>query len=128
MIQLVIYYAINVKYILVTKKVIKQMGRNFSGELFIGVLYTTKTSAIIIFLSLFRTIVPLEWREWWFNEIVVQFPAYHNSILIADQKSILMDKTKDLESWNEGIKFKELSYIADVCNQFILPSFICPWV
>ena len=39
---------------------------------------------------------PLEWREWWFNEIVLQFSAYHSSILIAGPQSILMDRTKDL--------------------------------
>ena len=38
-----------------------------------------------------------------------------------------MDRTKDLETWNEGIKYQKLSSIADVCNQFLLPNFICPW-
>ena len=28
-------------------------------------------------------IVPLEWREWWFDEILLQFPEYYNSILIT---------------------------------------------
>ena len=52
-IQLNIHYAINVKYIWVTKIVIKQMGRNLSGHIFIGVFYTAKTSTIILLLSLF---------------------------------------------------------------------------
>ena len=38
-----------------------------------------------------------------------------------------MDRTKDLETWNEGIKSQKLSYIADVCNQFLLPNVICLW-
>ena len=25
-------------------------------------------------------IVPLKWREWWFHDIVIQFPEYYNSI------------------------------------------------
>ena len=37
-----------------------------------------------------------------------------------------MDITKDFETWNERIKFPELSYIADACNQFILPNVLCP--
>ena len=41
-IQLIIYYAINVKYILVTKIPINQMGRNLFGLLSIGVFYTEK--------------------------------------------------------------------------------------
>ena len=38
-----------------------------------------------------------------------------------------MDRIKDLETWNEGIKYQKLSSIDDVCNQFLLPNVICPW-
>ena len=72
-------------------------------------------------------IVPLIWREWWFDYIVLQFPAYYNSISITEPQFIFMDRTKDLETWNEGIKSQELSYIANVCNQFLLPNVLYPW-
>ena len=72
-------------------------------------------------------IVPLGWREWWFDKIVLQFMAYYNSISITEPQSIFMDITKGLETWNEGIKSQKLSYIADVCNQFLLPNVLCPW-
>ena len=39
-----------------------------------------------------------------------------------------MNKTKDLETWNEGIKYQTLSSIADVCNPFLLQNVICTWV
>ena len=39
-----------------------------------------------------------------------------------------MDRNKDLETWNEGIKTQKLGSIADVCDQFLLPNFLCPWV
>ena len=68
---------------------------------------------------------PFEWCEWWFDDIVLQFLAYYNSILITEPQSIFMDITKDLETWNEGIKYQKLSYISDVCNQFILPNVLC---
>ena len=48
-------------------------------------------------------IIPLKWREWWFDEIIIQFPAYYNSISITEPQSIFMDRNKDLEPWNEGI-------------------------
>ena len=73
-------------------------------------------------------IVTLEWHEWWFYDIVLQFPAYYNSISITEPRSIFMDKNKDLETWNEGIKSQKLSSIADVCNRFILPNVICPCI
>ena len=38
-----------------------------------------------------------------------------------------MDRTKDLKTWNEGIKSKKLSSIADVRNQFLLPNVLYPW-
>ena len=38
-----------------------------------------------------------------------------------------MDRTKDLETWNEDIKSQNLSSIADFCNQFILPNALCSW-
>ena len=38
-----------------------------------------------------------------------------------------MDRTKDFETWNEGIKSQKLSYIADFFNQFLLPNVICLW-
>ena len=38
-----------------------------------------------------------------------------------------MDRTIDLESWNESIKLQNLSYIADSCNQFIVPNVLSPW-
>ena len=39
-----------------------------------------------------------------------------------------MDRNKDLETCNEGIKYQKLCYIADVCNWFLLSEVICPWV
>ena len=72
-------------------------------------------------------IVPLEWSEWWFDDIVLQFTAYYNSIATIEPQSIFMDITNDLETRNEGIQSQKLSYIADVCNWFLLPNVLCPW-
>ena len=60
------------------------MGHNLYGQLFIEVLYAAKKSAIIIVLSLFWSFFPLGWREWRFDEIVLQFPGYYNIFLITD--------------------------------------------
>ena len=38
-----------------------------------------------------------------------------------------MDRTKDLNTFNEGIKYQKLISITDVCNQFILPNVLFPW-
>ena len=80
-----------------------------------------------LFFWVYLEIVPLGWRGWWFDDIVLQFPAYYNSIFITDSQSIFMDRTKDLETWNEGIKSQKLSSIDDVCNQFLLPNVLCLW-
>ena len=67
------------------------------------------------------------WREWWFDDIVLQFSVYHNIILITEPQPIFMDRTKDLETWNVWIKYQKLISIADICDQFLLPNVICPW-
>ena len=61
----------------------KSNGPQFIWPDCFGVFYTEITSATIILLSLFG-IFPLEWREWWFDGIVLQFPAYYNSISINE--------------------------------------------
>ena len=38
-----------------------------------------------------------------------------------------MNITKDLENWNELIKYQNLSFIADIYYQFLLPNILCPW-
>ena len=38
-----------------------------------------------------------------------------------------MDITKDLETYNKGIKSKKLSSISDVCDRFLLPNVLFPW-
>ena len=72
-------------------------------------------------------IVPLEWHEWRFDKIVLQFPEYYNIISITETQSILMDRNKDLETWKKGIKYQKLSSIDDACDQFLLPTVLCPW-
>ena len=69
----------------------------------------------------------LKWCECWFDDILLQFPAYCKIILITDPQSIFMDRTEDLETWNEGIKSQKLSSIDDVFNSFLLPNSLCPW-
>ena len=39
-----------------------------------------------------------------------------------------MDRNKDLETYIDGIKHQKISSIADVCNRFLLPFFLCPWL
>ena len=33
----------------------------------------------------------LEWRKWWFDDIVFQFPTYYNTISITEPQQIFMD-------------------------------------
>ena len=89
-IQLIIYYAINVKYSL----------QRHPQSLFFWV-----------YLDYF----PFEWREWWFDDIVLLFPVYYNSISITEPQSVFMDRIKDFKTWNEGIKYQ---------NWVLFPMFV----
>ena len=102
------------------------MGHNLSGQLLLEYSTLQTPPPRNHYSSEFIwKIVPLEWSEWWFDDIVLQFTAYYNSISITDPQSIFMDRTKHLETWNEGIKYQKLGSIADVCNHFLLPNFLC---
>ena len=71
--------------------------------------------------------IPFEWREWWYHELMRQFPFYYRNIMLDNPKPIFLDRTKDFKSWNDAIESQKLSRIADVCNQFLIPTVLCPW-
>ena len=62
---------------------------------------------------------------WWdctpISGILQQYFDYRATILF-------MDRNKDLDNLNEEIKHQKLSSIADVCNSFLLPNVLWPWV
>ena len=101
MIQLIIYYSINAKY-----NTDKANGKNFIWPAFYWIILSYKDIRNNYYSKFIWRIFPLEWREWWFDDIVLQFPVYHNIILITEPQPIFMDRTKDLETWNKGIKYQ----------------------
>ena len=82
-IKLIIYYEINVKYILVTKILIKANGPQFIWPDFYWSILRCEDIHNNYSSEFICKIVPLEWHEWWFDDIVLQFPAYYNSIFIT---------------------------------------------
>jgi hypothetical protein len=73
-------------------------------------------------------IIPLVWRKWWYDEIKLQFPSYYdNGITLLKPDAIFIDRTADLKLWNEAMQCQQLSSIAKVCNQLLLPTVLCPW-
>ena len=72
--------------------------------------------------------IPLIWRKWWYDEIKLQFPIYYDhSISLLQPDAFFVDRTEDLNIWNNAMECQQLSSIADVCNRFLLPTVLCPW-
>ena len=70
---------------------------------------------------------PMQWRQWWYCELKSQFPFYYRNIMLDNPMPIFLDRTEDLKSWNDAIKSQKLSRIADACNEYLMPTVLCPW-
>ena len=67
------------------------------------------------------------WRSWWHEEIKEQYSTYYQNISLSEPGAIFTDRTGDLNAWNEAMASKKLSSIANACNQYLLPTVLCPW-
>ena len=63
---------------------------------------------------------PKNWRRWWINTLP-QVPCFHN-VTIEYPPSLLVDKTSDLEEFNEDIATGILATIAKTINKHLMPT------
>ena len=42
-------------------------------------------------------------------------------------ESIIVDRTLEVEEWNNDIESMKLPRLASACNKYMLPSVLCPW-
>ena len=71
--------------------------------------------------------VPFGWRQWWFEEIRLQYPTYYQHISLFQPESIIVDRTEDMKQWKNAIELKNISGISKVCNELLIPNILCPW-
>ena len=71
--------------------------------------------------------IPLQWRRWWIDEVHTQFPTFYRNVTLSLPTSIFVDRTNDINTWNNNIDSGKLMTIAEVCNKLLLPTVLCPW-
>ena len=71
--------------------------------------------------------IPTEYRYWWIDYIKLNFPNDFIDISIEYPKPFFNDITMDIVDWEKGINSGELTELARICNDYILPTIMCPW-
>jgi hypothetical protein len=71
--------------------------------------------------------IPLEWRYWWIDSVIEEFPTVYHNITLNNPKPYFDDRTEDLIHWNDEISTYNLPRLAKVCNELLLPTVSCPW-
>jgi hypothetical protein len=46
---------------------------------------------------------------------------------LKDQQHFFQDITNDLANWQEKINTNELPDLAQICDELLIPSVLCPW-
>ena len=103
------------------------MGHKISGQIFIGVFYASNTFATIMIWSLFGNIFP--WNGVNGGLMILYSNFWHIKIeyWLQSHNQYLLIKLKTQKLGMKILNLKKISYIADICNQFILPNILCPW-
>lgn len=71
--------------------------------------------------------IPLQWRYWWIDEAKACFPHIFNSVSIDSPSPIFIDKTMEINEWNDDVNSYLLPRLASSCNKHLMPNIMCPW-
>ena len=68
-------------------------------------------------------LIPTLWRYWWVKTLSTYCTTYIG-ILLDYPESIIVDKTLEVDKWNNDIKSMTLTQLASPCNKYMLPPVI----
>ena len=69
--------------------------------------------------------VPDIWRYWWID--AANAHAELEDVSIEHPSPIFKDITKDISDMKSGLEINTLSEIMRCCNEYLIPSVLCPW-
>ena len=75
--------------------------------------------------SILWKFIPVQWRFWWLDEFLRV--STHINITVNDPMPFFVDKTHDINHWNELIQSLTLPNLAEACNRYLLPTILCPF-
>ena len=67
--------------------------------------------------------VPTTWRYWWLDS----FQAFFADTSIEQPCSYFVDRTYDIQRWDELITSCTLPNLRDACNELLIPKILCPF-
>ena len=71
--------------------------------------------------------IPSQWRHWWLSSVCECFPVVFEDITIDDPSPAFVDRTAEIDEWNDDIDSKLIARLADTCNKHLMPKILCPW-
>lgn len=72
-------------------------------------------------------LIPREFRYWWMCHFKENIPSIYSEISIENPPTIFDDVTVKKKKWTNSIKDGTLTSLANVCNDLIIPTIMCPW-
>ena len=69
-------------------------------------------------------LIPLQWREWWYDEVIYQFLTYFGNITKNHPPSVFIDWTYKINDWKDLNATYQIVSIANACNKCRVSSFI----
>ena len=79
----------------------------------------------LVYGSKMWKLIPYKWREWWI-EPTKQFECF-SDITMDSPTPYFVDRTSDIDHWNEEIGSGSLSRLKKCVNELLLPTVLCPW-
>ena len=61
------------------------------------------------------------------TSLIEMYPNVFQAISIDNPSPIFVDRTLEIDEWNEDINSYELARLASTCNKHLMPKILCPW-
>ena len=69
-------------------------------------------------------LIPSPWRYWWVD---AANQCFNDRISLEFPKSIISDRTCEMNEWDSDIKSMGLGRLRDTTNKHLMPCILCPW-
>ena len=66
---------------------------------------------------------PTIWRHWWLESVCYFF----DNITIEEPFSYFVDRSPEIDRWNQLINSHTLPNLRDACNELLVPKILCPF-
>ena len=87
--------------------------------------FLTNNNLLSKYGSQIWSFIPSQWRYWWIHSLKINI--IFDNMTISSPKPIFIDRSLEIQEWNDDISSLLLSRLASSCDKHILPRILCPW-